>query len=451
MGLSPASRGAVPRAGSDLGLLEDRVDGHDVPLELELGVLESRGDPDQLRQVQDRHLEAAAGRGLELRLPRVERQVVERARRDDRVGPALHRLLDRLDQAAHRGLLPPPEYRDPAAFDLRRVVDRLPAAGLDDRLERPGPVRVLEAEQLRRAQDLAAIERRHAQALQPLVRRLLQQLVALALGDHPEQVSHLDAALVRGDADRAQVVVHPRAHGLVALEDVVRLAQVERADVADRHQRVRAGRLRVGEDPRVQVQVVVGLGLVDVAGSAARHALEIDQLQADLGRKRTGRRVELLRRERREAPAVVRDLPHDDASSSASEASGWCSRSRLASARSPWTMPLAPAIPSWRTRSWSFRASPTFSATCGGTGTGTLPWRSSRSANPVWAIADTTPCVFGTSSVSRSQPVVSADFTNHLACFAPMSWSIPRATDSAPSFAIASRGSTPFGQRSLQK
>ena len=66
-------------------------------------------------------------------------------------------------------------------------------------------------------------------------------------------------------------------------------------------------------------------------------------------------------------------------------------------------------------------------------------------------IALTMPCVFGTSSVSRSQPVVFAEVTNHFACFAPMSRSIPLFIASAPSFAIASRGSTPFGQRSLQK
>jgi len=63
----------------------------------------------------------------------------------------------------------------------------------------------------------------------------------------------------------------------------------------------------------------------------------------------------------------------------------------------------------------------------------------------------TTPCVFGTSSVSRSQPVVLDDVTNQRACFAPMSESMPSRIASAPSFAIASRGSTPFGQRSWQK
>jgi hypothetical protein len=90
-------------------------------------------------------------------------------------------------------------------------------------------------------------------------------------------------------------------------------------------------------------------------------------------------------------------------------------------------------------------------ATCGGNGIGTFPRLARLSANRVSFSAATTPCVFGTSSVSRSQPVVLADVTNHFACFAPMSWSIPCLIDSAPSLAIASRGSTPFGQRSLQK
>ena len=44
-----------------------------------------------------------------------------------------------------------------------------------------------------------------------------------------------------------------------------------------------------------------------------------------------------------------------------------------------------------------------------------------------------------------------AEITNQRACFAPMSWSTSSRIDSAPSFAIASRGSTPLGQRSLQK
>jgi hypothetical protein len=97
------------------------------------------------------------------------------------------------------------------------------------------------------------------------------------------------------------------------------------------------------------------------------------------------------------------------------------------------------------------RASFTRSATWGGNGGGTLPFTARLIANFICPIAEMTPCVFGTSSVSRSHPVVSADLTNHCACFAPMSRSMPCLIDSAPSFAIASRGSTPFGHRSVQK
>src|SRR5262249_27212912 len=100
------------------------------------------------------------------------------------------------------------------------------------------------------------------------------------------------------------------AEVVVERELVVRLAQVEGADVADRHQRVAAGGLGVREDPGVEVEVVVRLGLVDVAGAAARDGLELDQLIPDLRRQRTGGDVELLRGQGREASLVVGDLLH---------------------------------------------------------------------------------------------------------------------------------------------
>src|SRR6188472_1764624 len=153
-----------------------------MPLELELGVGEPGGDADQLREVQDRHLEVLSGLLPQLRLPGVEREVAERAGCDDRVGAGLAGLLDRLDQLAERGLLARLDDREAAALDLRRVVDRLAAAGLDDRLERPRLVRVLETEDLRRPQDLAAVEGRDLQPLEALVRDGLQLLVAAALG-----------------------------------------------------------------------------------------------------------------------------------------------------------------------------------------------------------------------------------------------------------------------------
>src|SRR5581483_3148671 len=161
---------------SDAELLDDRLDRDDVPLELQLRLLEAGGDADELREVEDRHLEVAARRLLQLRLPGVEREVAERARRHDRVGAGLVGLLDGLDQLAERGLLTRLDDREPTALDLRRVVDRLPAARLDDPLERPRPVRVLEALDLRRAQDLAAVERGDLEALEAAVGRRLELL-----------------------------------------------------------------------------------------------------------------------------------------------------------------------------------------------------------------------------------------------------------------------------------
>ena len=110
--------------------------------------------------------------------------------------------------------------------------------------------------------------------------------------DQPEQVHHLDPTGVRGRADRLEVRVDTLEEHRVALERVVRLAQIERADVANRHQRVRAGLLGVGEDARVQVQVVVGLGLVDVSAPQQVTDSGSTVLQADLRSERLRRDVE---------------------------------------------------------------------------------------------------------------------------------------------------------------
>ena len=193
------------------------------------------------------------------------------------------------------------------------------------------------------------------------MRRFLQQLVAVAGRHEPEEVLDVDRAAVRGRAHRDEILVDPLQQRLVALQLEVRLPEVERADVADGHQRVAARLFRVREDARVQVQVVVGLRLVDVTGAAARDPLELDQLDAHLRGERLRRDVELLRGERREAALVVGDGLHAPPSSASSSdapgrygcgnepspygsrpASPLCSNSRRSSACSPWTIPRAP-------------------------------------------------------------------------------------------------------------
>ena len=137
----------------------------------------------------------------------------------------------------------------------------------------------------------------------------------------PEYYLHLNARIL-GQAEQL----------LVVPQHDVRLPQVERADVADREQRVGPGRLGVGEDPRVQVQVVVRLGLVDVAGAAAGDRLEVGELEAELRRERARGRVELLRRERGEAALVVGDLAHQWPARTGSSPGVTSGASRLAAA-----------------------------------------------------------------------------------------------------------------------
>src|SRR5947208_6844132 len=176
----------VSDTGLDGELVHDRLYGDDMALELELGALEPGGDADELREVQHGHLEVPARLLEQLRLPGIEREVAEWARRNHRVGARLLRLLDRLDELRERDLLAGLDDRKAAALDLRRVVDRLSAAGDDDSLERLRPVRILEAEELRRPQDLAAVERSDFEPLEALVRRVLEELVAVPRGDEPE-------------------------------------------------------------------------------------------------------------------------------------------------------------------------------------------------------------------------------------------------------------------------
>ncbi len=174
-------------------------------LELQRGVGQARPRPrSAARGAGSASRSPCRSSSRQLRLPRIEREMAERAGRHDRVGARLHRLLDRLDELAERGLLARLDDREPAALELRRVVDRLAAAGLDDPLERRGRVGILEPEHPRRTEDLAAVEGRDLEPLQPLVRRLLELREALLVGELPEQVADVDVLLVgRGRRPRA--------------------------------------------------------------------------------------------------------------------------------------------------------------------------------------------------------------------------------------------------------
>ncbi len=229
----------------------------------------------------------------------------------------------------------------------------------------------------------------------------------------------------------------------------VRLPQVERADVADRHQRVRAGLLRVGEDARVQVQVVVGLRLVDVAGPAAGDRLELLELEPEPRGKRLGRDVELLGRERGEAALVVRDTFFTAVLLPMRSLLGELdARDRLLAlddaGRAVATLlvdevveraSLVDVLGDVRRERQRHLA---------------VPGEVHRELH-LLDRGRRRPASSGRARSRAASRSSSSEVTNHFACFAPMSRSMPWRIASAPSLAIASRGSTPFGQRSVQK
>src|SRR5207249_5371988 len=104
--------------------------------------------------------------------------------------------------------------------------------------------------------------------------------------------------------------------------------QIERADIADGEQRVLAEPLGLAEDAGVQVEVVLGAGLVDVAGAAAGEAGDVDQLHVEQLGHGAGRHVELLLREAGQAARVIGvALLHCAASASSSCPRVGCSSS----------------------------------------------------------------------------------------------------------------------------
>src|ERR671918_804153 len=68
----PSDTVSLGVASSDGQLVRDGSDGHHVPLEPELRVVEPGGDADELREVQHRHLEVLPRLLPELELPRVQ-------------------------------------------------------------------------------------------------------------------------------------------------------------------------------------------------------------------------------------------------------------------------------------------------------------------------------------------------------------------------------------------
>ena len=104
--------------------------------------LEPQGEAEQLRQVQDRHVQRAADDAGGARLLQVEVEVAQRARGDEAVGLGVHRVTEVTAGLLERVLLVHRDDREPAALVLAGVVDDGAAERVDQQLQ-VGVARVL--------------------------------------------------------------------------------------------------------------------------------------------------------------------------------------------------------------------------------------------------------------------------------------------------------------------
>ena len=126
--------------------------------------VEPEGEADELRQVQHRHAELAAGEPLGERLLEVEVEVAQRARRDQAVGLGVDRVAEVAAGLLERGLLVHGDDREAAALVLAGVVDHRAAERLDQLVQvAVARVVAVDAEPVGRAHDVAAVERADAQ------------------------------------------------------------------------------------------------------------------------------------------------------------------------------------------------------------------------------------------------------------------------------------------------
>src|SRR3954452_7113205 len=123
---------AVDAGDHGLGPVDDRGGLDDVALHPELVRIEAEGEPEELREVEDRHVELAADRALGQRLLEVEVQVAQRARRHEAIRVRVDRVAEVAAGLAKRHLVVHRDDRDAAALVLALLLDHGAADRIDD-------------------------------------------------------------------------------------------------------------------------------------------------------------------------------------------------------------------------------------------------------------------------------------------------------------------------------
>ena len=178
----------------------------------------------------------------------------------------------------------------PAAFGAAAVVDRPAAEDFGEPLQRaviPGIDKPVTA---RRAGDMAAIERRDRQPGQRIDHLLAQPLLADILVQHPEKMADPGASAVM-QVFFGESCIHRRCEFRIADKGRMRIQHVQRAGVADRHQR-QAMAFRQRQDAHVEGIESGRIDRAQFARAGAGRRFQLHQLEPEPGRHKVGRIVE---------------------------------------------------------------------------------------------------------------------------------------------------------------
>jgi hypothetical protein len=273
--------------------------------------LQPEGEPDELGEVQDRHVELAADDALGQRLLEVEVEVAQRAGRDQAVGVGVDRVAQVAPGLLERGVLVHRDDREAAALVRAGVLDHRAAQRLDDHAQ-VAVARALggvDAEAVDRAHDVAAIEGADLEVGQRPADPRAQLVEADLLDQEPEEVL-VGQALLVVQALGGEVLVDVRPVLGVGVQALLALALCALAGRADVHHQLGVlDALGQREGPGVERvgQLLVVLG--DDAGAAARGPVELDELDVEQRSDLRHRAVELRREPAAHAARPVRD-PH---------------------------------------------------------------------------------------------------------------------------------------------
>src|SRR4051794_1448841 len=281
-----------------------RID--DVPVDAKLLRREPKRQPHKLRQMQHRHIELLAHVLLDLALEAVKHGMAEGTRCHHRLRAGAFCRLDVLTGELDGNPLVMGGGMESAALGTSAVVDGLAAQQLREPLQCDVVARIDKTITLRRTRDVAAVKGGHGKSVERLDDELAQPIEPDIFIKNPEKMADAGSPAV-AQALGGQARIDRLAQTGLFQEGRVRIEQVERAGVADGHERQT---LPLGERENAQVQgeKTYGVDGPQLARAGAGCGLDSYQIEAETCGDAMGRFVELGARAARGATGVIRKL-----------------------------------------------------------------------------------------------------------------------------------------------